>query len=263
MKLFVSDLDNTLIYSYRREIGPERRLVETLDGKELSFMTDRSHRLLSRLRERYCIVPSTTRSLSQYRRICFFGGGDSAAADGWLPEYALTSNGGLLLRRGEIDEDWRRESHRLCMDAEDGLLLAEAVLAADPSVSHEIIRVDGFFVFTKSDDPEGTLELLDRKLRSAGTEQSVLLLRNGSKVYAVPAKLNKGMALVRLRRLLDAEYVIAAGDSEFDIPMLLEADEAWFPQALDRGPLSAHPRKHAAPAAEIFSDVLLSSLAGE
>ena len=47
MVLFVSDLDNTLIYSYKREIGKKKICVELYEGKEISFMTENSYRLLN------------------------------------------------------------------------------------------------------------------------------------------------------------------------------------------------------------------------
>ncbi len=48
----------------------------------------------------------------------------------------------------------------------------------------------------------------------------------------VPRKLSKGVAVSRLKERLGAELVIAAGDSEFDLPMLQEADLAFAPKEL-------------------------------
>ena len=60
----------------------------------------------------------------------------------------------------------------------------------------------------------------------------VEVFQNGVKVYVVPRKLSKGTAVRRLKERLDAELVIAAGDSEFDLPMLQEADLAIAPKGL-------------------------------
>ena len=46
---FFTDLDNTIIYSYRREIGQDKVLVEEMEGRELSYMTRTSHQKLERL----------------------------------------------------------------------------------------------------------------------------------------------------------------------------------------------------------------------
>lgn len=244
MELFISDLDNTLIYSYKRDIGTDKVLVETKDGKELSFMTALSNRILREAAGRYCFVPSTTRSLEQYRRIAFF--------PDFTPEYALAANGGILLRNGTPDEEWYAESKRLCQDAERTLQKAEEILREDRAVSFEIRRVDGLFVFTKTDDLEQTVERLQ--------DCEADILNNGSKVYVVPRILNKGTAVKRLKKLTGADRVVAAGDSEFDIPMLLEADIAWFPKELDRGALAEHPGKRVVCGESVFSDQLLRSL---
>lgn len=249
--LFVSDLDNTLIYSYRHDIGQHRRLVEVKEGKELSFMTLNSHQLLDIVREHYRFIPLTTRSLEQYQRICFF--------DGWTPEYALVTNGSLLLRNGVIDEQWRQESLALCKGAEEALCQSEALLQADHRVSLEVKRVDGFFVYTKSREPEETVAMLKEAL----TGKPVQVLRNGSKVYVLPEALSKGAAVERLRKLTKAPRIIAAGDSEFDISMLMAADEAWFPPELDSEELRGHPQKREKPEDRslLFSDHLLTGLA--
>ncbi|MDR2137476.1 MAG: hypothetical protein LBO68_04225, partial [Synergistaceae bacterium] len=66
--IFASDLDNTLIHSYKRAL-PSDICVERKDGRALSFMTPRGRRMLQKARERCCFVPVTTRSLEQYRRL--------------------------------------------------------------------------------------------------------------------------------------------------------------------------------------------------
>ena len=44
MILFFCDLDNTLIYSYKHEIGSKKRCVELYQGREISFMTEQTYR---------------------------------------------------------------------------------------------------------------------------------------------------------------------------------------------------------------------------
>ena len=43
-----ADLDNTLIFSYKREIGPDKVCVEVYEGREISFMTRHSLENLDR-----------------------------------------------------------------------------------------------------------------------------------------------------------------------------------------------------------------------
>ena len=71
MQIVHTDLDNTLIYSYKHEIGGPKTCVEIYQGREISFMTETSHRLLGQLCSKpgVLVVPTTTRTLEQYQRI--------------------------------------------------------------------------------------------------------------------------------------------------------------------------------------------------
>jgi len=43
MVVFNTDLDNTMIFSYKHDIGPEKRNVEIYEGREISFITQRQY----------------------------------------------------------------------------------------------------------------------------------------------------------------------------------------------------------------------------
>ena len=65
MKLLCTDLDNTLIYSYKHELGNEKRNVELYQGREISFITEKTYELLKKVNQQYQIVPVTTRTVEQ------------------------------------------------------------------------------------------------------------------------------------------------------------------------------------------------------
>ena len=90
--VFFADLDNTLIYSYKREINVPVTWVEQYQGRDISFMTEMSWSLLQQVRRQALFVPATTRTVEQYQRITF---GTPP------PEYALVCNGGVLLVHGK------------------------------------------------------------------------------------------------------------------------------------------------------------------
>ena len=83
-------------------------------------------------------------------------------------------------------------------------------------------------MFTKSREPYRSVESLKAELNP----ELVDVFCNGTKVYVVPKKLSKGMAIRRFRQWVGADMIIAAGDSEFDISMLEEADIAFAAEAL-------------------------------
>lgn len=221
MIVFCSDLDNTLIYSYKRDIGSSKQCVEIYEGREVSFMTSYSSQILRRLHEKICFVPVTTRTVEQYQRIRLSTG---------EPELALVANGGILLVKGTEDKQWYEESLRLTACCSGELLRAERLLEQDESRCFEVRNIRELFLFTKSQHPEKTVDKLKRNLDT----NKIDVFENGSKVYAVPKELNKGRAVKRLRKRLGDCFVIGAGDSEFDIPLLYEADLGFLPDALSK-----------------------------
>lgn len=244
MKIFLSDLDNTLIYSYKHNIGKNIVLVETKDGKELSFMTSKSHMLLEKIKDKMEFIPLTTRSLEQYRRIFF--------SDKWKVECALVANGGILLRNNKIDEQWYEESLKLIDNAQKELELGMEMLKNDKNVFFEVRKVDGLFIFTKSNDVTLTRNNLERQLDLS----LVSVFNNGNKVYIFPEKLNKGTAVERIRKLKNPEIVFAAGDSDFDLPMLNESDVPIFPKELCKF-LNNNKNGLMVESDNIFSDVIV------
>ena len=214
MIVFHTDLDNTLIYSYKHDIGQEKRCVEIYQGREISFVTQETYQLLQRISEQksqILIVPTTTRTIEQYQRIDL-GIGNL--------RYALVCNGGVLLVNGKEDDIWYRDSLELIRDSKEQLDKALEFLDKETRRTFELRFIKELFVFTKCEEPEAVVgdlrEILDASL--------VDVFNNSVKVYVVPKALDKGKAVMRFRSYLGADHVIAAGDSEFDISMLEAAD---------------------------------------
>lgn len=216
MILFTADLDNTIIFSYKHDIGRDKRCVELYQGREVSFITGRTFRLLQEIGRVGSLVPTTTRTMEQYNRIDLGVG---------VPDYALVCNGGVLLEQGRECDEWYRESLRLVSGCQEELITAGKVLENDRDRSFEIRNIRDLFVFTKSSCPLRTMERLRNRLDIA----KVGVFRNGAKVYVVPRELNKGKAALRLKERLGARLLAAAGDSEFDLSMLRAADFAAAP----------------------------------
>ena len=108
MAVFFSDLDNTIIYSYKHDIGEDKVGVELYNDRIISFMTGKSYELLKEADRRLLFVPVTTRTPEQYARIDL----------GVKPQYALVCNGGMLLKGGVRDEEWYRDSLKMISASE-------------------------------------------------------------------------------------------------------------------------------------------------
>ncbi len=210
------DLDNTIIYSYKHDIGNEKINVEIYQGREISFITKKTQELLLMAKEKYMLIPTSTRTIEQYERIDL--------GIGAFP-YALVCNGGILLVNGKRDRAWYETSLDLIWESNPELEKAMGILAHDKRRKFELRFIERLFVFTKCNDPEEVVQYLRSQLNVGIVD----VFHNGEKVYVVPKKLSKGMAVRRLREKLKPESIMAAGDSEFDISMVEEADHGFVP----------------------------------
>ena len=219
MIIFNTDLDNTIIYSYKHDIGENKICAEIYRNREISFITDKTAELLKAVNDTVILVPTTTRTLEQYNRINLGLG---------VPKYALVCNGGVLLKDGIEDEEWYNNSFKAVSDCQEELTLAEEILKRDVNRTFEIRNIRRLFIFTKSDKPLESIDILKGILDTSRVD----VFNNGVKVYVVPKALSKGIAVNRLREKLNADKVVSAGDSEFDISMLSAADYAIAPKEL-------------------------------
>jgi hypothetical protein len=226
--LVACDLDQTLIYSrraFRLPAGPDGpvepplRVAEVYNGAPSSFVTERAGGLIAQLAATAELVPVTTRTFEQYRRIDL----------GVACRFAVTANGGTLLVDGEPDRDWeRRVRERLSESGrplEEILRLAEGV--ADPGWVRLTRVADGYFVYLVAHDRSliPDLSALTDDLAERGWTLSV----QGRKVYLVPALLTKQAALAEVVRRTGCTAVAAAGDSLLDAGMLEAADAGVRP----------------------------------
>ncbi len=68
MYIFNSDLDNTLVYSYKHNIGSDKINVEIYNDREISYITKRTSMLLNSVTKIITFVPTTTRTVEQYKK---------------------------------------------------------------------------------------------------------------------------------------------------------------------------------------------------
>ena len=216
--LLASDLDNTLIHSYKHKREGDI-CVEMLNGAEQGLMSAKVHAQLSSLPDNVELVPLTTRSVAQFERI-------------QLPEgcysRAITTNGAILIEKGIQNEKWRMSEKHY---ADELMPLMEKLRAElDGNEKLNVVRiVDEMYLYISCAKPEYVGEFMDRY--STLTELDVML--SGRKIYFLPPEINKGKGLKRLVQGEKDAFIFAAGDSTIDLPMLEAADLAIIPEALD------------------------------
>lgn len=214
--LFASDLDNTLLFSYKHKLDSDL-CVEYLDGKAQGFCTRRALELLASMREKIQFIPVTTRSVAQYKRIAW-------PAD-CTPRYALTTNGGILLVNGTADEYWLEETRTLAAPWQEELLDLESRLP-DVPVLRRFRIVDGLYLFAACGSADDAKQGGDFFAGKTALNIAV----SGRKVYFFPPPLHKGTAVRRLKERFQPSKTICAGDSVIDVPMFSEAELALMPE---------------------------------
>jgi hydroxymethylpyrimidine pyrophosphatase-like HAD family hydrolase len=225
--IYASDLDMTLIFSRRSMIVPEDepgiRIVEWINGNSQSFMSEASIAMLKALNERLVFVPVTTRTMAQYRRIEVF-------QQDIVPAYAITSNGGRILIKGEEDAHWQRlvkdRLKRAACSADEARGLFAPIVQPE-WVMEERLCDELFYVYMVDRDrmPLEAVQERAELLAEHGWELSV----QGRKVYIVPSVVNKRDAVAYIRQRHPEAALIASGDSLLDRTLLEAADDAIAP----------------------------------
>ncbi|WP_329603783.1 HAD family hydrolase [Nocardia seriolae] len=229
--MVATDLDRTVIYT-RSAFGPPEQdtvCVELHAGQPLSYMTVTAAQRLSALAATAAVVPVTTRTIEQFQRVRLPGAP-------W--PYAVTSNGGTILRNGLPDRRWRS-----ALDARvraDCATLVEVRTEwrarVDESFALKLRDADELFCYLVVDParvPDGFLAEWDAWCRPRGWSVS----QQGRKIYTMPTPVCKSHAVHEVRRrLLESgelqpdSMLVAAGDGALDAEMLRTADAAVRPR---------------------------------
>lgn len=217
--IFACDMDNTLIHSYKKKANGDI-CVELLDGAEQSFVSPLTQTLISQLNERsdLLFLPVTTRSIAQYKRIMW--------SDGNTPELALVCNGSILLRNGVPDEKWLADTYKMNSPYKNELnRLYEKYKSYDCFKTVRIIDEMFLFVYCYNKDE------MQKIAEECAKDTSLSIEYSGNKMYFFPPYANKGYSLKRFSEIVNADKIIAAGDSMIDCSMLDAANNALIPNS--------------------------------
>lgn len=219
--IYASDLDRTLIYSERFLTEEHPTTFETIlvDEARLNSYMDKDvlTKLISIVNNpNIRFIPITTRSFNGYSRINI---------PGITPEYAVTSNGGLVLHNGKVIPEWEEYINKNVDKQELECMLQDVNKL--PGINYESKLIDDSFIFSKSNEPEITAQAI-KGLLDKYTGYKFFSHRD--KIYIMPDAVSKDKALLWLKRYLGENYIVSSGDSQFDMPMLSVADLAVIPE---------------------------------
>lgn len=236
--LFMTDLDGTILFSKKRINGQTQLAnadnnsvykntnadticVEYYNDEPFGYMLKSTSDTLDKLhRERsLTIIPVTTRSVSQYNRITF-------------PDYvkhAYVDNGTVHVVHPYVPSDTDAIPRAFLPSMAGDKLdryekLFKRIERRDDVTSGAI--ADNMFAYVCCKTPEDA-ENLKHDIAEQMTDD--IVTRSGRKIYITEAYVTKAHAVKTERRRDDKATIIAAGDTELDIPMMLQADYAIVP----------------------------------
>lgn len=213
MNLFFTDLDNTMIYSHHIKISKPKIVVEHLNGREQSFMTEYAYNFLSSA-DWLEIVPVTTRTQQQYDRI--------ECSEKLRFKYAIVCNGGKLLVDGKEDLEWSYKTNILVRDNYESLQQATEILSK-LCFSVTIHKPERYMSYIKCSNPESVYKELIKSVDF----NKVNVERDGRKVYLFAKGISKGEAVKRFIMKRRSKTILSAGDNLMDVSMLDYADFAF------------------------------------
>jgi len=230
-----TDLDRTLIWSERAAGGlGDAVCVEEYAGRPQSYLPADAVEQVRAMVAGGRLVPVTTRTEEQYRRVRLPGG---------PPRFAICLNGCRILVDGEEDADHRAlvraALRRAAPLAEASELLARwARTSGSLFGGHRVRHAEDYFAYAVFEDEvePGAADLAEAADR-LGWQASV----QGRKVYVVPRDATKATALAHLGSAYGLEVVGAAGDSILDAGMLAAVARAWVPKGSELHRALLHP----------------------
>ena len=225
MKILTTDLDRTFIFS-ARTIGTslkEARCIERREGKPISYISLKTEQLMhDALASGIDIMPVTTRSLAQYRRIDLF--------QQQVPRFAVACNGGFVLRDGVVDEKWQEivaKNVATCLSF--AAFRARFAACWDMEMFERIDGVDDLFYVLLVDEQNKDIDALNA-LHEQFQAVNWTSYLHGRKFYALPKTLSKEAAVMYVLEKLQPTTHYAAGDSFMDLGMMQLTTRHFSPQ---------------------------------
>lgn len=205
--IFVSDLDNTLIYS-----DPQGGVcVEWKDSREMSYMTAKACELVQSLLKQkdFQFIPCTARSRELAMRIGFI--------QEYSPKFMICDQGGSVYVNGIRDENWDSLVAGLVPSRKlEHLAEKTEKMLRENGISYRGISksLNLYFVisFHQKEDAETVYPLFKPYFEAEGFRPVL----QGRKLYVMPPKLDKSTALEYLGTAYGVREFVTAGDSIFD-----------------------------------------------
>lgn len=227
--IYFSDLDRTIICSKKLITKEDNAIcIESIDGEDISFISNEILNNLKTLNSEKIFIPTTTRSVQQFKRIEFNKFGLDF-------KYAITSNGAYILKDGVPLDSWRNEINKIKSNSTN---MNEIINNYENNFKKDISKYikkfrvveDNFFYFVLNKEFIQSIEFLNDFIEYISSNGWVYY-KNCSKVYFLPKGMTKENAIdFLIKNELNTGNINVLGDSCMDIGMLSIANKAYVPK---------------------------------
>ena len=219
-----SDLDRSIIYSNKFIGNLDKKTyecIEFIDEKEISYISFKTIELMKELTKKNLFIPTTTRTIEQFQRINF------SKYDINFP-YAITNNGGCILKNNEIMIEWEEKVKEFREKSEDIKAMIEIFQPYLEVKGVTKFRVaEDLFFYIVVDFNEFEFKYLENFINILSSKKWSYYI-SGRKIYFLPEKITKENAIKFLCEKLDIKEFAVIGDSKMDVGMLNLTDSAYI-----------------------------------
>lgn len=199
---FITDLDRTIIHAKNKGF----KCVESVDEKEITYMTNSSYYKLLRLlkNKNLLFIPCTMRNKKQTLRVDFI--------NNYNPDYMICTNGAQIYNKGVLDDVWNKKIRNI-VKREDIKKQIDYIKTLDIRCE-EIRNIEEFYITIKCLDKEDanfTYNVLKDKF-----EVNIKIMKIGVKIFIINKNINKIFAVDYLINKIGIKKLITSGDSEAD-----------------------------------------------
>ncbi|MDB0441372.1 hypothetical protein C4R89_18090 [Clostridioides difficile] len=216
-----SDLDRSIIYS-DKFLNTDKRYtnIEIYKGKEISYISLNTINLIKQIQYYGMFVPTTTRTIEQFKRIEFNKYGI------YFP-WSITSNGGVILKDNEILKSWSEKIDKLKSNYEPIESMVDKFKT--------YLNIEGITNFKVAEDTFFYIVVDLKKFNLDSIREYINILESknwrlyvsGRKIYFIPKEISKENAIKYLTKELGIEDFYAIGDSIMDYGMLDISSNAY------------------------------------
>ncbi|MEX6587103.1 HAD hydrolase family protein [Paraclostridium bifermentans] len=212
--IIFSDLDRSVIYSNKfLDTDIEYESIEIYNGKEISYISIDTIKHIKKIQEDGLFIPTTTRTVEQFQRINF-------TSKNMEFDWAITSNGGNILKHNKVFEDWRNEVEKIL----------QKVFPIEKMVSdfEKYIKLPGItnfkiaenlFFYIVVDWNYFEVSMIEEYTSLLGSKGWIFYI-SGRKIYFLPKDISKENAISYLANYIGVKKFSVIGDSTMDLGML-------------------------------------------